>query len=265
MVGSLLTGVISAACGDDAENGEGPVVSAADVQAFYGLVPGTCLVYEYGNGLTATAVVEPSPANVFPDRDEVRWVLTAGAEGDIVRYLEPQAGGRLVMLREEMRPGGDLVTRVYAGEGGKEPVFADLRPAGGDTLTFAGSVFRTQDARPSFVVVTGGGTDEDPPLEDHRWEVVDEDADIGLDPPYDVTTQLTYRIERSEELGTAQFNFVPGVGFVGIQDFTPAFGGTASPGGGNLPNVFELRDARICRGDGTCEGDPPECPAAPGA
>lgn len=255
LVGSLLVGTLGAACGDDGGNGDGNVVTADQVREFYGLVPGTCLAYEYGDELPATVAIEEAPANVFPGRDAVRWVLTAGSEGDIVRYLEAQDGGRVVMLREELRPGGDLVTRVYAGEGGVEPLFAQLRTAAGGTLDFAGSTFRTQNAQPVFVVEADGTRNDDPPLEDHRWDVADEGVDVGLEPPYDSTFQLNYRIERNETQGTAQFNFVPDVGFVRIQDFTPGFGGTASPGGGNLPNVFLLRAARICSVDGTCEGD----------
>ena len=156
------------------------------------------------------------------------------------------------------------MTRVYAGDGGVEPLFAQLRRAAGDTLDFAGTVFRTQNAQPVFTIEADGSRNEDPPIEDHRWEVAGEDVPSGLEPPYDSTFQLNYRIERDQTQGSAQFNFVPNVGFVRIQDFPPSFGGTASPGSGNLPNVFLLRDARVCSNDGTCEGgDPPECPAVP--
>jgi hypothetical protein len=265
LVGSLLVSTIGAACGDDEGNGEDGVVTADEVREFYGLVPGTCLVYGFGtnNALTATVFVDESDPNAYPGRDEVVWELVAANSGTIRRFLEPQDGGRVVMIQDESRPGGDLVTRVYAGDDGVEPLFAQFRRAAGETLDFAGSTFRTQNARPSFTIEADGGRNEDPPIEDHRWEVVEEDVDVGLEPPYDTTFQLSYRIEREQTQGNAQFNFVPNVGFVRIQDFTPEFGGTARPGGGNLPNVFLLRDARVCMNDGTCEGDPPECPAVP--
>jgi len=254
IVGSLLGfGVV--ACGDDGDEGGGSTLSASEVAAFYGLVPGTCLVYEFGAGgaQTAFVTIEEPEDRIIPGRNDLIWRLVApGATGDIVRYLEAGSDGRIRLLREESRPGGVLETRLFFEEGGVEPIFAQFRRAAGDTLAFAGSEFRTSSARPTEIV-SEGTTDEDPPLEQHVWNVTDDDVSVGLEPDFDSTFQLSYRITRNEEPGASVWNFVPQVGFVRFQDFTEAFGGTG--------NVYLLSESRICQPDGTCEGSPSRCPA----
>lgn len=250
MVGSL----VAAACGDD-DSGDGSTLTAERVATYYGLVPGTCLVYSFGANQSETAVVtiEEPEDRIYPGRADVIWRLVAPNFGDLVRYLEPRADGTIVLLHDESRPGGELVTRIYAGDGGVEPLFARLRPASGDTLDFAGTEFRTSNAKPSETIEADGTRNEDPPVEEHIWNVINEGVSIGLDPPYDQTFELTYRIAREQVTDTARINFVPDVGFVRLQDFTTAFGGTG--------NVYTLSDARICDVDGTCDGSPAACPA----
>jgi len=245
LVGSLLLG----ACGDDDGGGGGTPVTAAEGREFYGLVPGTCLVYGFGNqqSQTATMLISEADSVRFPD-GTVIWELTVSVP--YRRYLRARDTGEVVLLREESRPEGELVQRDYTGEGAVPPLFARLRRAG-DEVDFASNDFRTQTARPNSVTLPDGTTDDDPPIADHRWQVLREGVAVGEGPFLESTTEMTYRIERENVSGTATWNFVPNVGFVAFQDFEQSFGGTG--------NVYLLRDARVCSEDGSCEGSPPEC------
>lgn len=249
LVGSLLT----AACGDDEGNGAA-AVTADEVRTFYGLWPGTCLVYGFDDqAQTAVMAIEASPPTFFQDRDEVIWDLSSGNFQPHRRYLEARDGGEVRLLLEQSRPNGQLVTRTYAGPGGVEPLFADLRRGAGDTLDFAGSSFRTGNAKPSETINPDSSVDDDPPVEVHEWIVGNRGVSVGTEPPLDDTIQMTYSVERENVSDFSTWNFVPNLGFVQIQDFSVEFGGTGE--------VFVLSDYQICNQDGSCEGERPErCP-----
>ncbi len=232
-------------CGDDSDGGSNPV-TAAEARDYYGLTPGTCIVYSrnFSDVLKASVEVTLPPENLFPGRDVRQWELnTIGSSDLAIRRWFEVVGGEVRMIRDQV--GTTTDNRFRRDYEDAPPLWAVIQRQTADELEFQGNRF-TVTTTPTRVVGPDGEED-DGTVEVHTWDLTDDDVDFeGMS-----TFAFQYLLERDNDQDSSAYNFVPFIGFVRIDDFGEDFGGTGAE--------FRMIDSRVCSESGSCEGNPSEC------
>lgn len=233
----LLAGF--ACSGGDVPGVERP--TAAEVQTFYGLHPGTCFRYRIPAKQTfgRIEVTGPNTQSIAGRTVFDQELFLDTAERPYRWQFELAGDAELRLLRWIEGSGSQQLTKRY--EAVASPLFMQLEYDREDNVDVERGARFEVDTMPE---VCGQGSCDNPqPMERHSWLVLEEPKTVPTPDGEMEAIQLQYRLTVDAETKTARYELVPGRGVASFTDFE----GT----------IHSICAWKTCNADGSCTVDTP--------